>query len=158
MHPFFTLAEYIQAQEKLLTREIVPTTVFFTRTDQVVIPQYGPNPSARLAGSTQFPLQDICGPFAIADHLSTLATPAGYAIAVQAIKSKSGKADLSKFDKKECFNFANSDLNFKDIIPTIQFINTGYANIAYSDGIYAKTEPPLRSYVCAAGAATGCAA
>lgn len=50
---------FLDAQLHFLTKEIVPTTSIFTRTDEVVIPQFGPNVSDSLPA----PRRDIS-----ADH------------------------------------------------------------------------------------------
>ncbi|PWN98861.1 alpha/beta-hydrolase [Tilletiopsis washingtonensis] len=149
-------SNYLKAQRKIFPRAIVPTTAFFTRTDEIVIPQFGPNPSSALAGSVQFPLQDICGPLAIADHLSMLATPAAYSIVLNAFTSADGRADLSKFNKADCFNFENSNININDVVPGLKFAANLLGAVSTSGGVYVKREPPLKQYVCDAGAATKC--
>lgn len=123
----------------------MPTTVIFTRTDEIVIPQFGPETSSRLPGSSQFPLQDldVCGPLHVADHLSMLIDPAAYAIAVQAF-TKKGAASLKEFDRTSCFNFRNTALGFDDVLPALRFsANLGLA-VLDSGGSYAQEEPPLK--------------
>jgi len=66
-------SKLLTAQNKIFTHELVPTTSIFSRLDELVIPQVGPNTSSRLQGSTQFPLQDFCGPAHLAGHISILA-------------------------------------------------------------------------------------
>lgn len=148
---------YLGAQLHFLTHAIVPTTAIFTRTDEIVIPQFGPNPSSRLPGSVQFPLQDYCGPLELSDHLSIIANPAAYAIALNAWTSPTGAADLSKFDKaRDCFNIANSALDLNDVAASIRYFATIGEAVVTSGGAPTPSEPALKQYVCDAGAATVC--
>lgn len=109
-----------------------------------MIPQFGPETSSRLAGSAQFPLQDVCGPLHLADHLSMLVDPAAYAGTIDAFKSKDGKTDVKNFDKTQCGNFKNTDLNFDDVGPALKFLTGLGVAVAFSEGAFAKTEPPLK--------------
>lgn len=147
-------SKYLAAQEAFLSQAIVPTTAVFTRTDEIVVPQF-PDAiaSSRLPGSVQFPLQnlEVCGPLHIADHLSMQIDPAAYAIVLQAIQSPTGKASKAKFDRSSCTNFANTDLNFDDAKPTFDYLETLGTAVLFSEGIYSKTEPPLMPYVARAG-------
>lgn len=138
-------SNFLQAQLHFLTSEVVPTTAIFTRTDEVVIPQFGPNPSSRLPGSVQFPLQDYCSILELSDHLSIIANPAAYAITLNAFTSPTGKADLSKFNPlKDCFNIANSALDLNDIGASIRYLGGIATTIVTSGGVYYKGEPPLK--------------
>lgn len=170
---------FLQAQSHFLTSAIVPTTSIWTRTDEVVIPQFGPNPSSKLAGAVLFPLQDYCSYLELSGHLSIVANPAAYAITLNAFKSSTGKADLSKFNPlRDCFNIANSALDLNDIAASIRYFAGIGSTLITSGGAYTRSEPPLKdcrypckiSYryhtdidfillstdVCKAGAATQC--
>lgn len=148
---------FLSAQLHFLTHAIVPTTAIFTRTDEIVIPQFGPNPSSALPGSVQFPLQDYCGPVELSDHLSIIANPAAYALALNAWTSPSGAADLSKFDQaRDCYNISNSALDLNDVAASIRYVATIAGSVATSGGSPTPSEPALKQYVCDAGAATVC--
>lgn len=147
--PAFLQQEYgsnfLKAQLHFLTSEIVPTTAIFTRTDEVVIPQFGPNPSSALPNSVQFPLQDYCSVLELSDHLSIIANPAAYAITLNALTSKTGKADLSKFRPlQDCFNIANSALDLNDIAAGIRYFAGIGTTVIDSGGAYTQSEPPLK--------------
>lgn len=138
-------SNFLKAQLHFLTSEIVPTTSIFTRTDEIVIPQFGPNPSSRLAGSVQFPLQDYCSVLELSDHLSIIANPAAYAITLNAFTSKTGKADLSKFKPlRDCFNIANSALDLNDIGAAIRYFAGIGVTAIDSGGAYTQSEPPMK--------------
>lgn len=131
--------------------------IVLRRTDEVVIPQFGPNPSSRLAGSVQFPLQDYCSVLELSDHLSIIANPAAYAITLNAFTSPSGKADLSKFNAlRDCFNIANSALDLNDVAASIRYFSGIGTTVVDSGGAYTQGEPALKQYVCDAGYAGPC--
>ena len=138
-------SNFLKAQDHFLTSAIVPTTSIWTRTDEVVIPQFGPNPSSALPGAVWFPLQDYCSILELSDHLSIIANPAAYAIALNAFNSPTGKADLSKFNPlTDCFNIANSALDLNDIGATIRYFAGIGTTVIDSGGAYTQSEPPLK--------------
>lgn len=140
---------YLKAQQTFLTEEIVPTTSIFTRTDEIVIPEFGPKPSSRLPGSVQFPLQDHCSVLELSDHLSIIANPAAYAVTLNAFKSPTGKADLSKFNPStDCFNITESDLNLNDIGASIRYLAGVGTTIVDSGGAFTMGEPALKQCEC----------
>ncbi|PWN42540.1 alpha/beta-hydrolase [Ceraceosorus guamensis] len=149
-------SQYLKAQQYFMSQEIVPTTSVFTRTDEIVIPQIGPSTSSRLQGSVQVPIQDFCGPLAIADHLSMLATPVAYAMTLAAFISPTGKPNLNTFDKNQCYNLTNANLNLDDVVPTVDFVTTLVGSVAGSGGVYTKGEPPLKPYICQNDAPVRC--
>jgi len=106
-------------------------------------------PSSALPGSVQFPLQDYCSVLELSDHLSIIANPAAYSVALNAFNSPSGKADLSKFNPAtDCFNIANSDLNLNDVGASINYLAGIAAAVVTSGGAYTQGEPALKKCKC----------
>ena len=154
-------SNYLNAQESFYGTKgaLVPTTAVFTRTDEIVIPQFPDEiASSRLDGSQQFPLQnaDVCGLLHLADHLEMQIDPAAYGIVLQSLASSKGHITTAQFDRTACYHFANTDLNFDDAIPTLDYLTGLGTSVLFSGGVYSKGEPPLKKYVCQAGAATKC--
>lgn len=90
-------------------------------------------------------MQDYCSIVELSDHLSIIANPAAYAIALNAFTSPTGKADLSKFDfATDCFNISNSDLNLNDVAASIRYFASIGATIVTSGGAYSQGEPGLK--------------
>lgn len=159
---------FLNAQLHFLTQEIVPTTSIFTRTDEIVIPQFGPNvsrigseareqlstdgssfrvfqPSSALKNSVQFPLQDYCTALELTDHLEIIFNPAAYAITLLALNSPTGKADLSKFNfLRDCFNISNSDINLNTAATQARYLASTVVAVLDSGGAYVQSEPGLK--------------
>jgi hypothetical protein len=106
-------------------------------------------PSSALAGSIQFPLQDYCSAAELSDHLSIIANPATYSIALNALTSPTGQADLSKFNPlTDCFNIANSALDLDDVAASIKYFAGIGAAVVTSGGSHVQSEPGLKQCEC----------
>lgn len=141
----------------------VSYTVAYTRTDQVVTPNFDETGSSSLrtgdGARSNIALQEVC-PVNVADHLAIGSyDPVGYAIAIDAI-THPGPASLAQIDRAVCAQ------PFMPGVDPARFATdyAGYAGyVSYVARVLATTptvpnEPALRCYVtasCPAGAPDG---
>jgi hypothetical protein len=91
-------------------------------------------------------LQDYCSVAELSDHLLIIANPATYAIALNALTSPTGQADLSKFNPLvDCFNISNSALDLNDVGASLEyFAGIGLAVVDSGGGAQVQSEPGLK--------------
>ncbi|KAL8276684.1 hypothetical protein RQP46_010952 [Phenoliferia psychrophenolica] len=132
----------------------VPTTSIFTYTDDIVQPQLIDG-SSNLPGAGNHAIQDldVCGPSAVADHFTLIASPQAFGLAVAALEHGS-PVDLSKFDKTYCTY--TKDNMFLNATSNVAFLNGVTSDLQQNQAPKQKVEPSLQPYVCERGFATKC--
>lgn len=90
-------------------------------------------------------MQDYCTPLEFSDHLLIILNPATYAIALNALQSPTGQADLSKFNPLvDCFNISNSAINLQEVAGDINYLASLGPAVITSGGAYVQSEPGLK--------------
>ncbi|KDQ18212.1 hypothetical protein BOTBODRAFT_553497 [Botryobasidium botryosum FD-172 SS1] len=143
-------SHYIRAQNIDGYRALVPTTVIYTSTDEVVTPEVGLTYSSRLDGATIIGVQDldICGPAKMLGHASMLIDPAPFALAYNALIN-GGNAIRSDFALTSCVSYPVPPS--VDFGATVNLIESAYKDLAsgfFPAETVSSAEPPLRKYVC----------
>ncbi|KAF8313460.1 alpha/beta-hydrolase [Clavulina sp. PMI_390] len=153
-------SKYLNAQNMRGGSALVATSSLFTRYDDVIQNELGPNATSILPGASNIALQDtdICGPTHLVDHFFMLIDPAAYALAYDAL-THDGPASPARFDNKYCNSFANGTLFGEALAQTIEDVALGSVRLFTpidSVGPRSLVEPPLKAYVCEQGQATVC--
>jgi len=135
---------------------LVPTTVAFTRFDDVIQPEVLIPPTSRLNGANVYSVQEICGIAYIQDHFTMTVASAAYYLGLDALKN--GVGSKSRVNKLSCLWTLNDVLlaNF-DRAPAVlrQVVHDALAVVTYPK---VKSEPLIKAYVCQRGdLKVGCA-
>ncbi|KAI9613451.1 hypothetical protein H4Q26_010055 [Puccinia striiformis f. sp. tritici PST-130] len=114
---------------------LIPSTIIYTTSDEIVTPQWGELASSRLIGASNIALQQICPLSFNVDHFAMPGEVGAYGIALDALLT-GRPAQASTIDRSYCTKTASS-LGFQTLrVPA---------------------EPPLQQYVCDRGyASSGC--
>lgn len=143
---------------------LIPSTIIYTYSDEIVTPQVGPNASSRLIGASNIGLQDICGTSFDVDHFAMPANLGAYGIALDAML-KGRPAQPSTVDRSYCTKTAESlgyqtgnaqnDLRFA--YRTAVGNERGQLVALQYRTLRTAQEPLLQQYVCDRGYAdSGC--
>ncbi|KAI9670541.1 MAG: hypothetical protein M1831_005761 [Alyxoria varia] len=138
-------SEYYEALERNGKNAKVPTTLIWSKGDEVVIPA---EKNAQLPGATVIAVQDLC-PLRFVGHLGMVTDAAGFALALDAL-SNDGQADLNRVRKEQngfgvCGRFTAEGMD--STVPDT--INGAIGAVV--KGIILTTpkieaEPPIREY------------
>ncbi|GAA6062962.1 hypothetical protein JCM10212_005721 [Sporobolomyces blumeae] len=148
-------SHFLAAMNAKGDQALVPTTVAYTRYDEVIQPEVNPVTS-RLSGASVHAVQDldVCGPAYPADHLSMIVSRAAYTLGLDAL-THNGIASTSRFDKSSCWWPAGDIVMLNDFNRTVAFVKSGLIDVAsIATGPKTTTEPLLMPYVCARGDAS----
>ncbi|KAA8649542.1 uncharacterized protein ATNIH1004_002213 [Aspergillus tanneri] len=123
-----------------INRAYVPTTIVWSRTDEIVVPPYQ---NSRLSGAVMIAAQDLC-PLRVVGHLLMTIDAAGFAIALDALNND-GHANVSRIDESVCRNFLAPGMN-----PTLASLTEAGTNDIVKGfllgGPKTKEEPALLPY------------
>ncbi|WAR52664.1 hypothetical protein PtB15_2B88 [Puccinia triticina] len=143
---------------------LIPTTIIYTTSDEIVTPQLGSLASSRLIGASNIALQQICPLSVNVDHFGMPGDVGAYGIALDALL-KGRPAQPSTVDVSYCtktasslgYQVGNSENNLRFAFRTAvgnqrdQMISSQYQTLRV------PAEPPLQKYVCDRGyASSGC--
>jgi len=59
--------------------------------------------------------------------------------------------DVKTFDKSQCTNFKNKDLDYSDLASTLTFFSQAGISGIFSEGVWVKEEPALKQCECPKG-------
>ncbi|EFP89185.1 uncharacterized protein PGTG_15026 [Puccinia graminis f. sp. tritici CRL 75-36-700-3] len=111
-------SNYMKAANSLKDKQsaayaLIPTTIIYSTTDEIVTPQTGPSASSQLIGATRISIQQICGILDSPGHFFILGDVGVYGIALDALL-KSRPAQPSTVDRSYCKKTGNlgNDLKF----------------------------------------------
>ncbi|KAA1094540.1 hypothetical protein PGT21_024414 [Puccinia graminis f. sp. tritici] len=143
---------------------LIPSTIIYTTSDEIVTPQLGDMASSRLIGASNIALQEICPLSVNVDHFAIPGDVGAYGIALGALL-KGRPAQTSTVDRSYCiktasslgFQVGNSENNlrfgFRSAVGNQrdQMISSQFRTLRVT------AEPPLQQYVCDRGyASSGC--
>lgn len=137
---------------------LIPTTIIFSYTDEIVTPQVGDEASSRLIHASNIGIQDICGPTHNIGHFAIMGDVGAYGIALDALL-KGRPARSSTIDRSYCSRTASSlgfqtgnlandlQIAFRIAIgdSRVQMIASEYETLRLPQ------EPYLQKYVCDRG-------
>ncbi|KAA1093983.1 hypothetical protein PGT21_005375 [Puccinia graminis f. sp. tritici] len=143
---------------------LIPTTIIYTLSDEIVTPQLGYSASSRLIGASNIVLQSICPLSFDVDHLGIPGDVGAYGIALDALLN-GRPAHPSTVDRSYCtktaaslgfrLNNAANDLRF--VFRTIFGTRRFQMISSELQTLRVPVEPLLQQYVCDRGyASSGC--
>lgn len=137
---------------------LIPTTIIYSRTDEVVTPQVGINASSRLIGASNIAIQDICGIIHNPGHFFIVGDLGVYGVALDALLN-GRPAQPSTIDRSYCTKTAQS-LGFQtdNLANDLQFAfrtaigdHRGQMIASQFNTLRTRAEPLLQQYVCDRG-------
>lgn len=160
---FYKGSNYMQAANsrrdtQSATYALIPTTIIYSRTDEVVTPQVGINASSRLIGASNIAIQDICGIIHNPGHFFIVGDLGVYGVALDALLN-GRPAQPSTIDRSYCTKTAQS-LGFQtdNLANDLQFAfrtaigdHRGQMIASQFNTLRTRAEPLLQQYVCDRG-------
>ncbi|MBW0490258.1 hypothetical protein O181_029973 [Austropuccinia psidii MF-1] len=137
---------------------LLPTTIIYSRSDEIVTPQVGPNASSRLLGASNIAIQDICGAAHLVGHFGIMGDMGVYAIALDALL-KGRPANQTTVDRSYCnksasslgFQLGNLENDLKEAFRTGVGGERGDMLASELRTLRIPAEPYLQKYVCDRG-------
>ncbi|PLW23223.1 hypothetical protein PCASD_06452 [Puccinia coronata f. sp. avenae] len=147
--------------ERSAAYALVPTTIIYTTSDEIVTPQVGELASSRLIGASNIALQEICPLSVNVDHFGMPGDVGAYGIALDALL-KGRPAQPSTIDRSYCtktasslgFQLGNSENNLRFAFRTAVGTQRGQLIASEFRTLGVSAEPLLQQYVCDRGYAS----
>ncbi|KAI9623076.1 hypothetical protein KEM48_009695 [Puccinia striiformis f. sp. tritici PST-130] len=143
---------------------LIPSTIIYTTSDEIVTPQWGELASSRLIGASNIALQQICPLSFNVDHFAMPGEVGAYGIALDALLT-GRPAQASTIDRSYCtktasslgFQVGNSENNLRFAFRTAVGDQRDQMIASQFQTLRVPAEPPLQQYVCDRGyASSGC--
>ncbi|KAA1108287.1 hypothetical protein PGT21_006818 [Puccinia graminis f. sp. tritici] len=161
-----TGSNYMKAANSLKDKQsaayaLIPTTIIYSTTDEIVTPQTGPSASSQLIGATRISIQQICGILDNPGHFFILGDVGVYGIALDALL-KSRPAQASTVDRSYCkktaqtlgFQIGNLGNDLKFAFRVAIGEERGKMIATQLRTLRVPSEPLLQKYVCDRGYTT----
>lgn len=143
---------------------LIPSTIIYTISDEIVTPQVGPDASSRLNGASNIGLQQICPLSVNVGHFSMPGDVGAYGIALDALLN-SRPAQSSSIDRSYCtktaeslgFQYGNTENDLRFAFRTAIGDQRGGMIASQFKKLELTKEPLLQQYVCDRGySSSGC--